>query len=109
MGCGSCSTTTDNGTPAGCKSNGTCGTSGCNQLNVYNWLADMQLPEGQKPFDIVEIRFKGSRKEFFRNVNDIPVKVGDMVAVEGSPGHDIGEVSMVGELVRFRRPASPAS
>lgn len=102
MGCGTCSTTTDNSTPAGCKSNGTCGTSGCNQLNVYNWLSDMQLPEGQKPFDIVEVRFKGSRKEFFRNVNDIPMQVGDMVAVEGTPGHDIGEVSMIGELVRFQ-------
>ncbi len=101
MGCSSCSTST-NATPAGCKSNGTCGTSGCNKLNVYNWLADMTLPEGQKPFDIVEVRFKGSRKEFFRNVNGLDLKVGELVAVEGNPGHDIGEVSMTGELVRFQ-------
>lgn len=62
----------------------------------------MQLPEGQKPFDIVEVRFKGSRKEFYRNSNNLEVHVGDMVAVEGNPGHDIGEISMVGELVRFQ-------
>jgi len=103
MGCSTCSTTdSTNGTPAGCKSNGTCGTGGCNKLNVYNWLSDMVLPEGHKPFDVLEIRFKGSRKEFFRNVNNLELKVGDIVAVEGNPGHDIGEVSMVGELVRFQ-------
>jgi cell fate regulator YaaT (PSP1 superfamily) len=62
----------------------------------------MVLPEGHKPFDLLEVRFKGSRKEFYRNVNNLELKVGDFVAVEGSPGHDIGEVSMVGELVRFQ-------
>lgn len=102
MGCSSCSTATSTGTPSGCKSNGTCGTGGCNKLNVYNWLSDMYLPEGHKPFDIVEVRFKGSRKEFFRNINNLELHVGEMVAVEGNPGHDIGEVSMVGELVRFQ-------
>ena len=71
MGCSTCSTTTTDSTPGGCQSNGTCGTSGCNKLNVYNWLADMVLPQGQKPFDIVEIRFNGSRKEFFRNINNL--------------------------------------
>ena len=103
MGCSTCSTTdSTNGTPAGCKSNGTCGTGGCNKLNVYNWLSDMVLPEGHKPYDVLEVRFKGSRKEFFRNGNNLVLKVGDIVAVEGNPGHDIGEVSMVGELVRFQ-------
>lgn len=102
MGCSSCSTATSTGTPSGCQSNGTCGTGGCNKLNVYNWLSDMYLPEGHKPFDIVEVRFKGSRKEFFRNINNLELQVGEMVAVEGNPGHDIGEVSLVGELVRFQ-------
>lgn len=102
MGCSSCSTATSTGTPAGCRNNGSCGTGGCNKLNVYNWLADMYLPEGQKPFDVVEVRFKGSRKEFYRNINALDLHVGDKVAVEGNPGHDIGEVSMVGELVRFQ-------
>jgi len=102
MGCSSCSTATGTGTPAGCRNNGSCGTGGCNKLNVYNWLADMHLPEGQKAFDVVEVRFKGSRKEYYRNINNLDLHVGDLVAVEGNPGHDIGEVSMVGELVRFQ-------
>lgn len=102
MGCGTCATTGDQGSPAGCKNNGTCGTSGCNKLNVYNWLADMELPSGQQPFSIVEVRFKGSRKEYYRNTNNIPLKEGDVVAVEGNPGHDIGVVSLKGELVRMQ-------
>ncbi|HRH64906.1 MAG TPA: regulatory iron-sulfur-containing complex subunit RicT [Bacteroidia bacterium] len=101
MACNSCGTGTD-GTPGGCRNNGTCGTGGCNKLNVYNWLTDMVLPHGQQPFDIVEVRFKGSRKEFFRNKEAIDLRAGDVVAVESSPGHDVGVVSMVGELVRFQ-------
>lgn len=101
MGCSSCSTSTGDTSP-GCKNNGTCGTSGCNKLNVYNWLSDMELPEGQKPYNIVEVRFKGSRKEYFRNTEFLELKAGDVVAVEGNPGHDIGSVSIAGELVRFQ-------
>ncbi|MFN8143471.1 MAG: regulatory iron-sulfur-containing complex subunit RicT [Bacteroidia bacterium] len=101
MACNSCSTGAD-GTPGGCRNNGTCGTGGCNKLNVYNWLTDMVLPHGQQLFDIVEVRFKGSRKEFYRNKEAIELKAGDVVAVEASPGHDVGVVSMVGELVRFQ-------
>jgi cell fate regulator YaaT (PSP1 superfamily) len=101
MSCSSCSTGKD-GTPAGCRGNGTCGTGGCNKLNVYNWLSDMVLPHGQNPFPIVEVRFKGSRKEFYQNKENIELKVGDVVALEASPGHDVGVISMVGELVRFQ-------
>lgn len=101
MACKSCSTGKD-GSPAGCRSNGTCGTGGCNKLNVYNWLQDMVLPSGQAPFPIVEVRFKGSRKEFFTNKDNVELKVGDLVAVEATPGHDVGVVSMIGELVRFQ-------
>jgi len=97
----SCSTD-KNGKPGGCRSNCTCGTGGCNKLNVYNWLVDMTLPGDQKPFDIVEVRFKGSRKEFFRNKENIGLKTGDTVAVEAMPGHDVGVVSLAGELVRFQ-------
>jgi cell fate regulator YaaT (PSP1 superfamily) len=60
------------------------------------------LPAGVKPFNIVEVRFKGSRKEFFRNNDYIDLQVNDIVAVEGNPGHDIGRVSMKGELVRLQ-------
>ena len=87
---------------AGCRSNGTCGTGGCNKLNVFNWLSDMTLPAGQQPFDVVEVRFKGTRKEFYRNREKLELKTGDVVAVEVQGGHDIGVVSQVGELVRLQ-------
>ncbi len=101
MGCTSCSSGS-NGLPGGCKNNGTCGTYGCNKLEVFDWLSGLALPEGQKPFDIVEVRFKNSRKAFYRNVNNLELYPGDVVAVEVSPGHDVGVVSMVGELVRMQ-------
>lgn len=100
MGCGSCGS--KNGLPAGCRNNGACGTGGCNKLNVFDWLANMQLPAGQEQFDIVEVRFKNSRKEFFRKENGVTLYAGDVVAVEASPGHDIGVVSLTGELVRLQ-------
>jgi cell fate regulator YaaT (PSP1 superfamily) len=117
MGCSGCSTgrgcsTASNGLPGGCKNNGSCGAGGCNKLNVFDWLANMELPGGQSAFDCVEIRFKNSRKEFFRNVNNLQLHVGDVVAVEASPGHDMGVVSISGELVRLqmkKRNVNPAS
>ncbi len=103
MGCSSGCGTSTNGVPAGCNSNGSCGTeSGCNKLSVFDWLGNMNLPNGQKPFDIVEIRFKNSRKEFFRNVNTLSLNVGDVVAVEAGSGHDIGTISLTGELVKLQ-------
>jgi cell fate regulator YaaT (PSP1 superfamily) len=106
MGCSTCSTENGSqpgGIPAGCGSNGSCGTeSGCNKLEVFDWLANLELPSSQPAFDIMEIRFKNSRKEFFKNVNNLSVNVGDIVAVEASPGHDIGVVSLTGELVRLQ-------
>lgn len=87
----------------GCgSSTGTCDTGGCNKLNVFDWLADMELPSGQQSFDIVEVRFKNSRKEFFRNHENLTLSIGDVVAVEASPGHDIGVISAVGEVVRLQ-------
>lgn len=79
-----------------------CGTGGCNKLNTFNWLADIELPPGQKPFNIVEVRFKNTRKDFYKNPENLPLKEGDIVAVESHPGHDIGVVSMVGELVKLQ-------
>ncbi len=104
MGCssGGCNTE-NNGIPAGCNNNGSCGTSdGCNKLSVFDWLGNMNLPEGQNRFDIVEIRFKNSRKEFFRNTNSLNINVGDVIAVESNSGHDIGTVSLTGELVKLQ-------
>lgn len=100
MGCASCSS--GGGSPRGCKNNGTCSSGGCNKLEVYDWLGNMSLPAGQTPYDIVEIRFKNSRKSFYRNASNISLCVGDVVAVEASPGHDIGVVSAQGELARIQ-------
>ncbi|HLS37432.1 MAG TPA: regulatory iron-sulfur-containing complex subunit RicT [Sphingobacterium bovisgrunnientis] len=110
MGCGSCSSGGGCGTssklgtvPAGCNNNGTCMTSGCNKLDVYDWLSDMDLPSNYKPFNIVEVRFKGSRKDFFVNTDNLYLEMGEMVAVEPSTGgYDIGHVSLTGELVRLQ-------
>ncbi|MGN0003097.1 MAG: stage 0 sporulation family protein [Sphingobacterium composti] len=110
MGCGSCSSGGGCGTssklgtvPAGCNNNGTCMTSGCNKLDVYDWLSDMDLPSNYKPFNIVEVRFKGSRKDYFVNTDNIYLEMGEMVAVEPSTGgYDIGHVSLTGELVRLQ-------
>ncbi|MCB0477321.1 MAG: hypothetical protein KDC84_04115 [Crocinitomicaceae bacterium] len=99
MGCATCS----NGEkPRGCKSNGACTSTGCNKLEVFDWLANVELPGDQKPFDIVEVRFKNSRKVFYRNIKNFRLNQGDIVVVEGSPGFDIGVVSVVGELARIQ-------
>lgn len=103
MGCSSGCGTSTNGIPAGCNNNGSCGTSdGCNKLTVFDWLGNMSMPEGQKQFDIVEVRFKNSRKEFFRNTNNLSLNVGDAIAVEATSGHDMGTVSLTGELVKLQ-------
>lgn len=104
MSCSSCSTN-KNGTPNGCKSNGNCGTGTCgsgSKLAVFDWLSNMTLPTGEAPFNIYEIRFKNGRKHFFKNLEKLTLSMGDIVAVEGSPGHDIGIVSLGGELVKVQ-------
>ncbi len=102
MACTNCSTGATDGTPKGCKNNGTCGTDSCNKLSVFDWLSNMALPGGQESFDGVEIRFKNGRKEFFRNTEKLTLSIGDVVATEASPGHDIGIVSLTGELVKIQ-------
>lgn len=101
MGCSSCSTGKD-GQPRGCKNNGTCGSDGCNKLTVFDWLSNMALPNGQKPFDFVEVRFKNSRKEFFKNTEGLSLVIGDIVATQAKSGHDVGMVTLTGELVRVQ-------
>ena len=101
MGCGSCSS--GGCTPAGCNNNGACLTNGCSKLDVYDWLSHMDMPSNYKPFEIVEIKFKGSRKDFFINSENIYLESGELVAVEtGASGYDIGHVSLTGELVRMQ-------
>lgn len=88
--------------PAGCKNNGACGINGCNKLNVFDWLAGIEPPSGVKPSGVVEVRFKNTRKEFFRNTENLELVIGDIIAVEVTSGHDIGVVSLTGELVRVQ-------
>jgi len=104
MSCSSCSTN-KNGIPNGCKSNGNCGTGTCgsgSKLAVFDWLSNMTLPTGEAPFNIYEVRFKNGRKHFYKNTNKLTLSMGDVVAVEGSPGHDVGIVSLAGELVKVQ-------
>jgi cell fate regulator YaaT (PSP1 superfamily) len=101
MGCGSCGKNNGSHSP-GCKSNGGCSTGSCNKLNVYNWLTDMVLPEDYTPFNIVEVRFKGSKKQFYKNVNNLELFTGDKVIVDSDIGYDVGEVSLSGELVKLQ-------
>ncbi len=104
MSCSSCSTN-KNGIPNGCKSNGNCATGSCgsgNKLAVFDWLSNMTLPAGEAPFNIYEVRFKNGRKHFYKNTDKLSVSMGDVVAVEGSSGHDIGVVSLAGELVKVQ-------
>ena len=97
----------DADTQAGCVdcSKQCCGSS-CHKgdarckLNAYDWLSD--VPGGGNDFDIVEVHFKNTRKGFYRNSAHLPLQVGDMVAVEANPGHDIGRVSMMGRLVKLQ-------
>lgn len=99
MGC-SCGTS-KGGKTAGCKNNGACQTGGCNKMNVFDWLSNMEMPSSSS-FEIVEVRFKNGRKEFFRNTEKFILTTGDAVVVEVPNGHHIGYVSMQGELVRLQ-------
>jgi cell fate regulator YaaT (PSP1 superfamily) len=99
MGC-ACGTKKD-GQVKGCNNNGACGTGGCNKMNVFDWLSNMEMP-GQSKFDVVEVRFKNGRKDFYRNADRLNLVTGDAVIVEVPNGHHLGHVSLQGELVRLQ-------
>ena len=101
MSCNNCSNGTDM-LPKGCKNNGACGDTGCEKLTVFDWLSNMALPGGQELFNIVEVNFKNGRKDFYKNIKNSALCMGDLVAVDASPGHDIGSVSLTGELVKIQ-------
>ncbi len=101
MSCTTC-TTDKTGIPKGCKSNGTCASGGCDKLSVYDWLGNMSLPGHQKKFDHIEVRFKNGRKAFFKNEPNLSINIGDIIAVECKSGHDIGDVTLTGELVKVQ-------
>lgn len=101
MGCTSCATA--GGKPSGCKSNGGCSSGGCNRLNVHDWLANLPLSSPESTCRVVEISFNnGSRKDFYRNMTTHIFEKGEMVAVEGVSGFDVGMISLTGEMVRLQ-------
>lgn len=104
MSCG-CKTSGDSAhscgsSAGGCASVDTCGNS--YKLSVFDWLAGIESPGNTAENDFVEVRFKNERKSFFKNVNRLPLHPGSIVTVEASPGHDIGTVSLTGELVKMQ-------
>ncbi|AZA78779.1 hypothetical protein EG347_15335 [Chryseobacterium sp. G0186] len=105
MSCG-CKTSGDSAhscgpkkTATGCESVNTCGNS--YKLSVFDWLSNINNPAPNR-CDFVEVRFKNDRKSFYKNVNNIPLHIGSVVTVESSPGHDVGVVSLTGELVKIQ-------
>ena len=97
MSCSSCDT---EGTK-GCNNNGHCSSGGCNKLNVFDWLSNMDIPSMHR-FEVVEVRFKNGRKDFFKNDKKLDIVTGDPVVVDVPGGHHIGYVSLQGELVRLQ-------
>jgi len=101
MGCTNCGT--ESGKAAGCKSNGGCSSGGCNRLNVHDWLANLPFSDPESGCRIIEMSFNnGSRKDFYRNTTTHLFEKGDMVAVEGVSGFDVGMVTLCGEIVRLQ-------
>jgi cell fate regulator YaaT (PSP1 superfamily) len=102
MGCTNCGTA-PGGKPSGCKSNGGCSTGGCNRMNTHDWLRNLPVVDNASACKVVEISFnKGTRKDFFRNPTLQPFEKGELLAVEGVSGFDVGEVSLTGEIVRLQ-------
>ena len=100
MACGSCGTSS---TPGGCKSHGSCASGSCNRMNVHDWLANLPFSDPESGCRIIEVSFNnGSRKDFFKNTTTHFFEKGDMIALEGVSGFDVGSVNMTGELVRLQ-------
>lgn len=103
MGCGSGGCGTKDGAPGGCQSHGSCSTGGCNRMNVHDWLANLPFSDPESSCRIIEVSFNnGSRKDFYKNNTLHYYEKGDMIAVEGISGFDVGMVNITGELVRLQ-------
>ena len=102
MGCGSCGTGKD-GAPGGCQSHGACASGSCNRMNVHDWLANLPFSDPESNCRIIEVTFNnGSRKDYFRNNTLHYYGRGEMVAVDGAGGFDVGMVNLTGELVKLQ-------
>lgn len=102
MGCDSCGSASG-GKPGGCKSNGGCSTGGCNRMNTYDWLQNLPISDASLQCRVIEVSFsQGSRKDFYRNNSLQYFEKGELIAVEGVSGFDVGQVSLTGEIVRLQ-------
>lgn len=101
MGCSSCSSNSSE-VPGGCKNNGTCGTDGCNKLTVFDWLSNMETVNENGRSTLIEVRFKNGRKEYYDNYENLPISIGDLVAVKAEKGYDIGFVTLKGGLIAIQ-------
>ena len=101
MSCSGCSTGS-NGTPKGCRNNGTCGSDGCNKMTVFNWLSNMEVVSEKEISNIIEVRFKNGRKEFYKNNEDLSISIGDLVVVKAERGYDLGHTSLKGGLIQIQ-------
>jgi cell fate regulator YaaT (PSP1 superfamily) len=104
MGCGSGgSCGSGDSAPGGCQSHGSCSSGSCNRMNVHDWLANLPFSDPESGCRIVEVSFNnGSRKDYFKNTTIHFYEKGDMIAVEGVSGFDVGSVNLTGELVRLQ-------
>ena len=102
MGCDNCGSG-GGSKPGGCQSNGSCGTNSCNRMNAYDWLVNLPISDAESACRVIEVSFNnGSRKEFYRNSTLQYFEKGEMIAVEGVSGFDVGEVQLSGEVVRIQ-------
>jgi cell fate regulator YaaT (PSP1 superfamily) len=101
MGCAGCNTGKD-GVPSGCGSKGHCTSGGCNKMNTFDWLSNLDIQDPSE-YQYMEVSFKnGARKDFYKMNQRSSAMTGDMVVVEASNGYDVGRVSLSGELVRLQ-------
>tara|TARA_A100001015_G_scaffold283878_1_gene349639 strand:- start:11230 stop:12330 length:1101 start_codon:yes stop_codon:yes gene_type:complete len=98
MSCLNCS----NNIVPGCKNKGSCKTGNCGKMPVFDWLSNIDFPENHKPFNVVEVRFKNGRKEYFKNEKKLKIHMGGEVIVQRNQGYDLGVVSLTGELVKLQ-------
>lgn len=109
MNCSSCSNTTE-GVPRGCRNNGTCQSDSCNKLTVFDWLENMRPIQEEEACPFVEVRFKNSRKEFYRYPSEFSPHAGMLVITKVDQGYDLGTVTLAGPLVTVqmkRKKVSP--
>ena len=100
MSCKNCNSKS-NGTPRGCNNNGACTSNSCNTFTVFDWLNNITAPNNKPVFPFCEVRFKNGRKGYFKT-NSILLSIGDIVAVQAEKGHDVGVITLLGELVKIQ-------